>query len=132
LDAGPHEVRVVARDSIGLFSLPQVFTITEGGDTTAPVVALTAEPARILNGESSLITIAVTDDLPVIESATIFGPGYPPAGAPLSLTPTRRQPPSWPRRRASIVVAVGCTAHSTVAAPPDPMGCRQERMPVGR
>jgi len=31
----------------------------------------------------------VTDDLPgaVIESATIFGPGYPPAGAPLSVTP---------------------------------------------
>jgi hypothetical protein len=88
-DAGPHEVRVLARDSIGLFSLPQVFTITVGGDTTAPVLALTAEPARILNGESSLITVAVTDDLPgaVIESATIFGPGYPPTGAPLSLTP---------------------------------------------
>jgi RHS repeat-associated protein len=89
LQAGEHEVRVWAEDSVGTLSLPQVFTITVGGDTTAPSVELVAEPLRILAGESSEIAITVVDDLPgaVIESATIFGPGYPPTGAALALTP---------------------------------------------
>lgn len=33
---------------------------------------------------------------------------------------------------AECILGLECTPHSTVAAPPDPVGCHQERMPVGR
>ncbi|MDQ3177102.1 MAG: MopE-related protein [Actinomycetota bacterium] len=73
-DVGPHTVRVVAIDSTTLRSPVQEFEVVAAGDDQPPLVDVSVTPSIVLPGETSTITVVVSDDDDVaIESVTVGG-----------------------------------------------------------
>ena len=110
-DVGSHDVEVIARDDLGLFSEPQRFAIEVTGDVTPPVVSLTAYPEPLIAGQATTLTVTATDNDDVsVTGATVDG-------APVTLAPdgTGTWTPSAPGRFTATAEAVDPSGNTGTA-----------------